>query len=142
MPKGPKDAELKMEQMINAWETLAPTKKFGGMSLDEFKAFAVPCQESRRLIETLTDQLGAAINTRDAADEVIAEKEQLVVSGVLADPTEGPDSSIYEAFGYTRKSERKSGLTRKGGTPPPPTPAPRGESGSTEPASQTLPENG
>ena len=49
---------------------------------------------------------------------------QLVVAGVLADPTEGPDSSLYEAMGYTRKSERRSGLTRKGnnaptGGPPP-----------------------
>jgi hypothetical protein len=36
------------------------------------------------------------------------------VNGVLADPEEGPDSPLYEAFGYTRASERKSGLTRKG----------------------------
>jgi len=40
---------------------------------------------------------------------------QGVVAGVKADPTEGPDSSLLEAFGYTRKSERKSGLSRKGG---------------------------
>ena len=36
-----------------------------------------------------------------------------VVAGVLADPTEGPDSATYEGMGYTRDSERKSGLTRK-----------------------------
>ena len=41
--------------------------------------------------------------------QVVAEFE-----GVLADPTEGPDSALYAAFGYTRTSERKSGLTRKG----------------------------
>ena len=41
-------------------------------------------------------------------------KEPLqVVNGVLAGPTEGPDSALYAAFGYTRKSERKTGLTRK-----------------------------
>ena len=40
-------------------------------------------------------------------------KTQQVVAGVLADPTEGPDSALYEAFGYTRKSERKPGLTRR-----------------------------
>jgi hypothetical protein len=32
---------------------------------------------------------------------------------VLADAAEGTDSALYEAFGYTRKSERKRGLTRK-----------------------------
>jgi hypothetical protein len=41
-----------------------------------------------------------------------------LVNGVLADPTEGPDSALYEAFGYTRKSERKSGLTRASKTRP------------------------
>jgi hypothetical protein len=38
--------------------------------------------------------------------------------GVLADPTEGPDSALYQAFSYTRKSERKTGLTRKRAEPP------------------------
>ena len=64
---------------------------------------------------------------RDSADEAFNTKAQQVVNGVLADPTEGPDSALYEGFGYTRKSERKSGLTRKGGSskggaPPPPKP--------------------
>jgi hypothetical protein len=35
---------------------------------------------------------------------------------VTGDPAFGPDSSLYEAMGYVRKSERKSGLTRKGKT--------------------------
>ena len=42
---------------------------------------------------------------------------QLVVAGVIADPTEGANSALYEAMGYVRKSERKSGLTRKKITP-------------------------
>ena len=65
-----------------------------------------------------------AINDRDGADVTFLAKAQLVINGVLADPTEGPDSSLYEAFGYTRKSERRSGLTKKSskapaGNPPP-----------------------
>jgi len=60
-----------------------------------------------------------AINDRDSADATFLAKAQLVVNGVLADPTEGPDSSLYEAMGYTRKSERKSGLHRGGGAAPP-----------------------
>ena len=54
-------------------------------------------------------------STNDAADEVSLTKMQGVVASVNADPTEGPNSSLLEAFGYTRKSERKSGLSRKGG---------------------------
>jgi hypothetical protein len=35
---------------------------------------------------------------------------QLVVNGVVSDLAFGPDSDLYEAMGYVRKS----GLTRKG----------------------------
>ena len=55
---------------------------------------------------------------RDRADADFLVKAQQVVAGVLADPTEGPDSALYKAMGYRRKSERKSGLTRKRNTPP------------------------
>ena len=120
----PRDKELKMEKMLNAWETLAPNKSFGGMTLDDFKAAAAPAQAARQRLADLEDQMTQAINARDAADDAFAAKAQLVVNGVLADPTEGPDSSLYEAMGYTRKSERKSGLTRKGNAPPPAEPKP------------------
>ena len=114
----PKDKELKMQQMLTAWQTLASSKSFGGMTLAQFQAIAAPAAAARQTIADLEDQLAQAKNARDDADAVFAEKVQLVVAGVQADPTEGPDSSLYEAMGYTRKSERKSGLTRKGRTPP------------------------
>jgi hypothetical protein len=41
-----------------------------------------------------------------------------VVNGVKGDPAFGEDSDLYETMGYVRKSERKSGLTRKKSTPP------------------------
>jgi hypothetical protein len=44
---------------------------------------------------------------------------ELVVNGVRADPEEGSNGALIEALGYTRTSERKSGLTRK---KPPTTP--------------------
>jgi hypothetical protein len=67
------------------------------------------------VINDLENQLTHAINQRDAADAVSLEKMQGVGAGVKADLTEGPDKSLLEAFGHTRKSERKSGLGRKGG---------------------------
>ena len=100
--------------MLNAWETLAPNKSFGGMTLAQFQAAVQPAQTARQRIDDLEDQLKQAQADRDRADEDFLAKAQLVVAGVLADPTEGPDSALYEAFGYTRKSERKSGLSRKG----------------------------
>lgn len=112
-----------MQKMLSAWETLAAAKSFGGMTLDQFKAAAAPAQTARQRIAELEGQMTQAINDRDAADAAFNAKAQLVVNGVLADPTEGADSSLYEAMGYTRKSERRSGLTRGkkgGGTSPTP----------------------
>jgi len=123
---GPKEIEEKLRRAVNAFETLAPGKTFAGMTLDQFKTALAPSFATRETIGQLDDQLTHAINQRDAADEVALVKLQAVVAGVLADPTEGPDSSVYEAMGYTRKSERATGLTKKGGKTtggtPPPTP--------------------
>lgn len=109
----PKDYEQKIERMLNAWGTLAPDKSFGGMTLAQFEATVAPARASRQRIDHLEAQLAQEIAARDAADEAFAAKAQLVVAGVLADPSEGPDSALYQAFGYTRKSDRRSGLTRK-----------------------------
>src|SRR4051812_45652388 len=112
---GPKEIEDRIRRMISAWESLAPTKSFFGMTLDQFKTAMQPSLAARELIKDLENQLTQAQNQRDANDEGALAKMQGVVAGVNADPTEGPDSSLLEAFGYTRKSERKSGLSRKGG---------------------------
>jgi hypothetical protein len=63
----------------------------------------------------LTDALAITLTLLATASSY--PKIQLVVNGVLADPDEGPDSPLYEAFGYIRESERKSGLTRKANKP-------------------------
>ena len=116
MPTGPKETEQRIQRMINAWEELAPTKSFGGMTLDQFKAEWGPALAARQRISDLDDQRTQAVADRESGDDRINGKAQQVVNGVLADPTEGPNSALYEAFGYTRQSERKSGLTRKGGS--------------------------
>ena len=112
---GPKEIEDRIRRMISGWESLAATKSFFGMTRDQFKTAVAPSLDARELIKDLENQLTQAINQRDAADEVSVAKMQGVVAGVNADPTEGPNSSLLEAFGYTRKSERKTGLSRKGG---------------------------
>jgi crotonobetainyl-CoA:carnitine CoA-transferase CaiB-like acyl-CoA transferase len=116
----PKQIEDKVERILTAWRTLAPDKSFGGMTLAQFEAAAAPSKAARQHINELNDQLTEAMATRDEADASILAKAQLVVAGVLADPTEGPDSPLYATFGYTRKSERKTGLTRKRNQPPKP----------------------
>lgn len=113
MARSPKEIELKINKVLNGWQTLAPGKSFGGMTLAQFQAAVQPSLDARRNIDTLEDQLKQEMANRDAADDVAMERMQQVANGVLADPTEGPDSALYESFGYTPKRDKQSGLTRK-----------------------------
>lgn len=110
----PKDKELRIRTIITGWETLAPEKTFGGMTLAQFKETVQPSFDARQTLESLEDKRTQAIADREAADEVSLKKAHLVVYGVLADPTEGPDSALYESFDYIPDRARRSGLTRKG----------------------------
>jgi hypothetical protein len=121
MPTSPKTTQEKIDRMLNAWRTLAPDKSFGGMTLAQFEAIAAPALEARRRIENLDNQRAQAGTERDRADETFEARAKLVVAGVRADPTEGDDSALYGAFGYTRTSEHKSGLHRTRTSKPPTT---------------------
>jgi hypothetical protein len=118
MPTSAKSIEEKMDRMLNGWRTLAPDKTFGGMTLAQFEATLAPSKAVRQRIRDLDDQRTQAAADRDASDEASAARMQQVVNGVLADPDFGPDSALYEAFGYTRQSQHKSGLTRNRKQPP------------------------
>ena len=113
MPNSPKDNLLRIQRILTGWQTLASGKSFGGMTLAQFQATVQPSLDTRQNLDTLEDQIKQQQANRDSADEVSLTKAQQVVNGVLADPTEGPDSALYESFGYTPKRDRESGLTRK-----------------------------
>ena len=49
---------------------------------------------------------------RDNADVVSEEIANNVVNSVKGDPAFGENSALYASFGYIRKDDRKSGLTR------------------------------
>jgi hypothetical protein len=51
--KAPKDSKAKIDQVVNAWETLAQTHSFGGMTLAEFKTAVQPSQAAREALATL-----------------------------------------------------------------------------------------
>ncbi|MBV9925418.1 MAG: hypothetical protein JOZ96_10415 [Acidobacteria bacterium] len=109
----PKSTLEKLNSAIGGWETLAPEKSFGGMTLTQFKAASKPSFDAREELRALESQTQAKQIERDNADAEGLRRLQLVVNGVIGGPEEGPDSDLYAAFGYTRKSERKTGLTRK-----------------------------
>ena len=113
MPSSPKSTLERFQRIINAWETLRPAKAFGGVTLTQFKDGLQPSLAVRDEIEGLEDQMSAALSRRDDADAAYHEQALLVVNAVKGDVTEGENGVLYEAMGYIRKVERKSGLTRR-----------------------------
>ena len=118
MSTSPKNTEEKLRRMINAWEQLAPTKKFA-VTLDEFKAALKPSFDVRETIDDLEEQQTKALDDRENFDDASLDLAQRVVNAILADETEGKNSSLLEGFGRTRDSEKKTGLTRKKLASPP-----------------------
>jgi len=113
----PREAFEKLNRITMAWETLAPDASFGGMSLQEYRDAIAPSFEARDRIARLEAELVAAKNARDGSDRDSLSRTQLVVNGVIGDPERGPDSDLYEAMGYVRRSERRTGLTRRRSEP-------------------------
>jgi len=116
--KSPKENEDRLRQVLNAWKTLAADNAFAGMTAEQCAAFFAPSFTIRQQLEELENQRTHLINSRNDADEASLIKVAAVVAGVLADPAFGPNSSLYEAMGYVRQSERKSGLHRDSGEAP------------------------
>jgi len=117
MPGNATGTKAKLDQVVNAWATLAPDKTLAGMTLAQFKAKIQPSLDARAQIDQFEAQLASAKDARDDADSASMSQVLLVVNAVKGDPTAGEDSNLYEQMGYVRKSERASGLKR--GTPAP-----------------------
>jgi hypothetical protein len=119
MSSSPKENLDKINAVTSAWETLRPEKTFAGMTLAQFKTKVKPSLDARTAVAAAENQLIAAQDQRDDADEVSISAIQFVVHAVKGDPDEGEDGELYEALGYVRKSERSSGLHRGPGAAKP-----------------------
>jgi hypothetical protein len=114
----PKQIEERIALFTASWEAHAAETTLAGMTLDQFKAAVAPSVAMRVEIESLANQLRGAIARRSSADEMSVELMNRVVYAILGDPALGSGSALYRALGYTPKSERRSGLTRKSSTTP------------------------
>ena len=102
-----------IEMTAAALREFAPQTAFGGITLADFEPDLALCQNDRTDIINHDNAGKGLIIRRDGNDEAALAKRELIVNGVIGDPNFGPDSVIYEALGFIRKSARKSGLTRK-----------------------------
>lgn len=114
MKINPKRTAERLQKLINAWETLRPTKSFAGMTLEQFKARVQPSLDERASLSTLRSQVTESREKRRHSDAASLDAAQLVVNAVKGDVAEGENGALYAAMGYVPKSARRSGLTRKG----------------------------
>ena len=111
-----KRVAVKLQQVIDAWTALRPAKSFGGMTLEQFKAKLQPSLDTRDQLSALKTQTVTSKVQMHQNDTASLDTTQLVVNAVKGDPEEGEDGPLYAAMGYVPKSQRRSGLTRKGQT--------------------------
>ena len=113
MADTPKEYETKYTRFLNALKTLAPNKTFGGVAVSAFETQTEKSDAPRERIAAKYDEIKQDEVERDPEALVTMKMCEMIKNGVVADPEYGDDSALYEALGYIRKSDRKSGLTRK-----------------------------
>lgn len=104
----------KIKVIRAAWRDIAPDATFAGMTLAEYEAATEPPLKLRTEMADLRTKLRGMKASQADVDQAANELADLVVNSVRGTPGFGRNSPLYSAFGYVRKSERKSGLTRKG----------------------------
>lgn len=113
MLRSPSIAEEKITTLIRGWSDICPQQTFSGLTLDQCKERVKASLDARAELAELESRMTAAAVRRDAADVVSLEVVRLIVHAIKGDPTQGEDGELYAALGYTRRSQRGSGLTRR-----------------------------
>ena len=107
--------------MNDAWFEGAPGDKFMGIAQGTFQADIEAAAADDAAIADLEAELKMKRDVRDDKYKALDQQRSKIGQGVAGDPAYGNDSPLYGAMGFVRKSEKKSGLTRKkkNGTPTP-----------------------
>ncbi len=114
MARNIRNIEDRIATIRLAWKELNPQAVLAGRTLEQFEAETEIPLRLRTEILALEKQLEGRKADRSLADDTVSDLMDLVVNSVKGTPAFGPDSPLYRAMGYIRKSERRSGLTRKG----------------------------
>ena len=114
MPKGDPD---KAKQVLSGWKSIKPSKRFAGMTAEQFEAEIKAADTANSEVLTLENQLGAARDRCKQLWSAIGVKCQMIVASVKGDPEEGLDGDLVQAMGYKKASEKKTGGRRKAASP-------------------------
>ncbi len=103
----------KVSKMLSAWLEGAAEASFMGIKRDTLAALSTQAET----VEEELDDLRAQVKMKeDELADINTQMSNMTVAvgnGVRGDANFGDDSALYGAMGFVRKSERKSGLTRK-----------------------------
>ena len=91
--------------------------KFNGIKQNDFQTEIEAAAADDAAIADLEFELKMNQGVRDDKYKALDQQRSKVGLGVAGDPAYGNDSPLYGAMGFVRKSEKKSGLTRKKKTP-------------------------
>ena len=107
------DVEQKVEQILRGWETTTPEQSFGDMTLEQFKQALQPFFAAKAAFATISTQWDSAQQARGDTYPKALELATGIAACVKGHPKFGANSTTYAAMGYTTKSARSSGLTRR-----------------------------
>ena len=105
--------EEKVSQILRGWETTAPEQSFGDMTLEQFKQALQPFFAAKATFATISTQWDSAQQARVDTYPKALELATGIAASVKGHPKFGANSTTYAAMGYTTKSARSSGLTRR-----------------------------
>ena len=103
----------KVEQILRGWETTAPEQSFADMTLEQFKQALQPYFAAKAAFVTIGTQWDSAQQARVDVFPKALELATGIAASVKGHPKYGANSTVYAAMGYTTKSARSSGLTRR-----------------------------
>ena len=99
--------------MNDAWVEGAKAVEFNGITQAEFGADITTGATFDSEVGDIEAQLKMKRDERDDFYGNLNEKRSKIGQGVAGNKDYGDDSPLFGAMGFVRKSERKSGLTRK-----------------------------
>ena len=104
MATAPKTVAEDTQAIIDAWDELAPTATFAGMTLVQFRPQCNP--RSIRVTRSPDPERSGSgtVSHRGKVDVTTLQTNSDVVKSVVADKNFGDDSALYERMGYVRKS--------------------------------------
>lgn len=108
-----KTVKEKCNVMNDAWFEGAKSSVFNGIAQADFKTAIEAAEVDDAAIADLEAEIKMKRDIRDDKYKALDQQRSKVGMGVAGDAAFGNDSPLYGAMGFVRKSEKKSGLTRK-----------------------------